>query len=63
MTTLAMTPVSVTPLAPFGAVLHGDGTTDARTLDADMLAALATEHRVLVLRGFAPLPGDAFVEL
>ena len=52
----------VTRLSPFGIVLHGDGSVDPRTLESDALAALATEHRVVVLRGFASLRDDAFVD-
>lgn len=63
MTSPAMRHVDPTGLAPFGALIHGEGATDARTLDPALLAALATEHRLVVLRGFAPLPGEAFVEL
>jgi alpha-ketoglutarate-dependent taurine dioxygenase len=54
---------SVTALSPFGCVVHGDGATDPRSLDPAALAALATEHRVVVLRGFAPLPDLELVEL
>ena len=62
MTSLAVSPMRETRLAPFGCILHAADSTDARALDADLLAALATEHRVIVLRGFAPLPDNAFVD-
>ena len=61
MNSLTVTPIDVRSLAPFGALVLGDDT-DARSLDADALAALATERRVLVLRGFQALPDDAFVD-
>lgn len=43
------------PTAPFGAVLELPAGTDWHTLDPEQVRAWVLEHRVLVLRGLAPL--------
>ena len=62
MTSIAQELAHETRLHPFGCVLHAAEAADARTLDPGMLKALATGQRVVVLRGFAKLPDDAFVD-
>jgi len=54
--------VETGPLSPFGLALSARAPgQDLRVLPALRLRALAEENGLLVLRGFAPLPRDAFV--
>ncbi len=56
----ALDQAGLTPLAPYGVVLDGGGGADVTALDPARLERLALEHRVVVLRGFAPLERDGF---
>ena len=50
-----------TPLAPFGVVAtSGTPGADPETIPVPLLREWVSAHRVVVLRGFAPLPGDSF---
>lgn len=45
---------------PFGTLLHGEGQ-PVNGLSGDALLDLARQHKVVLLRGFAPLGRDAFL--
>jgi len=55
------TPWKVTPVTPFGATIQsqtpGESLID---IPVDVIKAWVDEHRMLILRGFAALEGDAF---
>jgi len=52
---------TLTPIAPFGAAVQSrEPGEDLRAIPIDVLKAWVDEHRMLVLRGFAALEGDAF---
>jgi alpha-ketoglutarate-dependent taurine dioxygenase len=53
------------PLAPFGGVIHAKPSpeeADLSVIPVTVLKNLINEHRVLVLRGFAPLSGNLLPE-
>ena len=53
--------VSLTQMFPFGAVLSAEAPgQDLHSLSLDLLKGLVEEHRVVILRRFAPLGGDEF---
>ena len=53
--------LSLDGLDPFGVVLSAAGPArDAGALSSGFLTGLVAEHRVVILRGFAPLNGDEF---
>ena len=55
--------ISLTTMAPFGAVLNAaEPQSDLHLLQVSELKQLVEEHRVVILRGFAPLGGDYFPE-
>ena len=53
--------VAVLPLAPFGALLRAARPLSVTTLAPAMLEALAREHKLVLLRGFAPIERDDFL--
>lgn len=53
---------TVTPLRPFGILVEGGPDTSVSELRPEDLAELADEHRVVVLRGFAPLDKQRLIE-
>ena len=54
---------TIEPLDPFGAVIHSNRPgTDLSVVPAAWLKKLIAEHRLIALRGFAPLPGDRLPE-
>jgi len=53
--------VRLTVTVPFGAILRaGEPARDLGSLARERLSGLVEEHRVVILRGFAPLAGDEF---
>jgi hypothetical protein len=54
--------VSNEQLEPFGLVLQSNPTRNVSDTPDSFLKDQIEEHRVVVMRGFAPLAGDAFPE-
>src|SRR5258705_10513815 len=53
--------VTFTEVVPFGLIVGAvEPASDLRTAAAEILAELTAAHRVVILRGFAPLAGDEF---
>lgn len=51
--------VSAAPLTPFGLEVTTEAGTDLNAIPLEEIRRWVAEHRVLVLRGFAPLAGEA----
>ena len=49
-------------LDPFGVVLHSEADQNVFAIPISFLKDQIENHRVVILRGFAPLEGDAFPE-
>ena len=55
--------VSLGRLVPFGVeVTAADPATDLRSMGLNFVKGLVEENRVVIMRGFASLPGDEFPE-
>lgn len=53
--------LTLTQIVPFGLILGAaEAASDLQTVPVELLTSLVEEHRVVILRGFAPLAGEEF---